>query len=50
MKRVQVTLDEENLAYLKRLVRSGDSASLSHAIRKIIARVRKEEREKKEGG
>lgn len=43
MKRVQLTLDEKSLAYLKRLVESGEAASLSHAARKIIAKAMREE-------
>lgn len=43
MKRVQLTLDEKGLAYLKSLVESGDAASLSHAVRRIIARHMQEE-------
>jgi hypothetical protein len=31
MPRVQLTLDEKTLAYLRRLVESGECASLSHA-------------------
>jgi len=38
MKRVQLTLDEKSLAYLKSVVESGECASLSHAVRRIIAR------------
>ena len=38
MKRVQLTLDEKSLAYLKSVVESGECASLSHAVRKIVAR------------
>jgi Arc/MetJ-type ribon-helix-helix transcriptional regulator len=36
MKRVQLTLDERTLAYLRRLVNCGECASLSHAVRKIV--------------
>jgi len=43
MKRVQITLDEKTLAYLRSLVESGECANLSHAIRKIVARYMKEE-------
>jgi Arc/MetJ-type ribon-helix-helix transcriptional regulator len=45
MKRVQITLDEKTLAYLKSLVDSGECASLSHAVRKIVGRYM-EEKEK----
>jgi Arc/MetJ-type ribon-helix-helix transcriptional regulator len=45
MKRVQLTLDEKSLAYLKSMVDSGECASLSHAVRKIIARHMQEEKE-----
>jgi Arc/MetJ-type ribon-helix-helix transcriptional regulator len=38
MKRVQLTLDERSLAYLRSLVETGECASLSHAVRKIIAK------------
>ena len=43
MKRVQLTLDEKSLAYLKSMVESGECASLSHAIRKIVAKYMREE-------
>jgi len=36
MVRVNVTLSEEDLEYLKEMKRSGEAASLSHAIRKIV--------------
>jgi len=36
MPRVQLTLDEKGLRYLRRLVSTGECASLSHAIRRII--------------
>ncbi|MDI6904028.1 MAG: hypothetical protein QMD13_00830 [Candidatus Bathyarchaeia archaeon] len=49
MKRVQLTLDEKSLAYLKSLVESGDAASLSHAVRKIIAKHMREEKKRLEG-
>jgi Arc/MetJ-type ribon-helix-helix transcriptional regulator len=48
MKRVQLTLDEKSLAYLKRLVESGDAASLSHAVRKIIRKQMLKEKERHE--
>jgi metal-responsive CopG/Arc/MetJ family transcriptional regulator len=38
MKRVQLTLDEKSPAYLKSVVESGECASLSHTVRRIIAR------------
>lgn len=44
MRRVQLTLDERSLTYLKSLVESGECASLSHAVRKIIAKAMKEEK------
>jgi Arc/MetJ-type ribon-helix-helix transcriptional regulator len=36
MTRVQLTLQEKDLRYLRRLVSTGECASLSHAVRKII--------------
>jgi len=45
MRRVQLTLNEKTIAYLRRLVESGECASLSHAVRKIVGRhMREEER------
>jgi len=35
---VQLTLDEETITYLQSLVESGECASLSHAVRKIVAK------------
>ena len=43
MKRVQLTLDKETLAYLRDLVESGECASLSHAVRKIVRHHMREE-------
>jgi len=43
-KRVQTSLDEKNLTYLKSLVESGEAASLSHAIRKIVGQRMREEK------
>jgi Arc/MetJ-type ribon-helix-helix transcriptional regulator len=43
MKRVQLTLDERTMAYLRRLVKCGECASLSHAVRKIVGRLILEE-------
>jgi len=40
--RVQITLDEESLKYLRSLVESGECTSISHATRKIIAKHREE--------
>jgi Arc/MetJ-type ribon-helix-helix transcriptional regulator len=45
MKRVQLTLDEKSLAYLKSLVESGECANLSHAVRRIIAKCMEKEKE-----
>ena len=42
-KRVQLTLDEKTLAYLRGLVETNECASLSHAVRRIIARHMREE-------
>ena len=39
MKRVQLTLDQKSLDYLNSLVDSGECASLSHAVRRSIARL-----------
>jgi len=39
--RVQVTLDEATFRYLKRQVDSGEAASLSHAIRRIVKEYRR---------
>jgi len=36
MARIQLTIEEKDLAYLKRLVKRGEAASLSHAVRRII--------------
>jgi len=38
MKRVNLTLDEATLSFLKDLVASGECASLSHAVRVIVGR------------
>jgi len=46
MRRVQLTLDEKTIAYLRRLVESGECASLSHAVRKIVGRHMREEEER----
>lgn len=43
MRRVQLTLDERTLAYLRRMVQSGECASLSHAVRKIVGHYMREE-------
>jgi Arc/MetJ-type ribon-helix-helix transcriptional regulator len=43
-KRVQLTLDEKTVEYLDSLVESGEAASRSHAVRKIIKRRMKEEK------
>lgn len=43
-----MTLDEETLTYLKGLVESGDCASLSHAVRRIIKRQMREEEKRLE--
>jgi len=50
MKRVQITLDERTLAYLRRLVKCGECASLSHAVRKIVGRLILEEEERIDHG
>ena len=50
MKRVQLTLDERTLAYLRRLVKSGECASLSHAVRKIVGHHMQEEEERIDHG
>jgi len=50
MPRVQLTLDEKDLAYLKRLVESGECASLSHAVRRIIREYRRLLKARREGG
>ena len=42
MKRVQLTLDEKTIAYLRGLVESGECASLSHAVRKIVGHYMRE--------
>ncbi len=46
MRRVQLTLDEKTIAYLRRLVESRECASLSHAVRKIVGRHMQEEEER----
>jgi Arc/MetJ-type ribon-helix-helix transcriptional regulator len=48
MKRIQLTLDEKSLAYLKSMVESGECASLSHAVRRIIAKCMEQEKERHE--
>jgi Arc/MetJ-type ribon-helix-helix transcriptional regulator len=40
--RVQITLDEESLKYLRSLVESGECTSISQATRKIITKHREE--------
>jgi len=44
--KVQLTLDEKTLAYLKGLVETNECASLSHAVRRIVT---KHMRERKTG-
>ena len=46
MKRVQITLDEKTLTYLKSIVESGECASLSHAVRKIVAEHMREDKKR----
>ena len=41
MWKVQITLDEESLKYLRSLVESGECKNVSHATRKIIKEHRK---------
>ena len=42
MKRVNLTLDEESLAFLRGLVQSGECASRSHAVRWVVGRYMRE--------
>lgn len=46
MKRVQITLNEASLAFLRGLVESGECASLSHAVRMIVGHYMRELGEK----
>jgi len=39
--RVQLTLDNATFEYLRKLVDSGEAASLSHAVRRIVKEHRK---------
>lgn len=48
MKRVQLTLDEKTLKHLRGLVESGECASLSHAVRRIVKRQMREGKERQE--
>ena len=47
--RVQVTLDGETYRYLHRLVETGEAASLSHAIRRVVKEHRRMVRTRREG-
>ena len=41
MARINLTISEKDLAYLRRLVESEEAASLSHAVRKIVKEYRR---------
>lgn len=49
MKRVALTLDERTITYLRGLVKSGECASLSHAVRKIVGHYMREAERGAEG-
>ncbi len=40
--RINVSLDASSLTFLKKIVSSGDCASVSHAIRKAVRKMEKE--------
>jgi hypothetical protein len=48
MARVNLTISEKDLAYLRCLVKSEEAASLSHAVRKIVKQYRKLMHEEKQ--
>lgn len=47
MPRVQLTLEERDLRYLRSLVKSSECASLSHAVRRIIKEYRQLRRDRR---